>query len=80
MGRGSGVVTTSWTGIETMLPGIPHVPRATTQPEIWCAYNSDGSAFSIFPTEVEALRHALAYTMSGAKKVTWGDLCEQVRA
>jgi hypothetical protein len=60
------------------LPTIPY--GMPTPAEIWCAYNSDGSSFCIFPTEVEALRHALAYTMSGVKKVTWGDLQEQVRA
>ncbi|AMS03981.1 hypothetical protein BJD58_gp81 [Gordonia phage UmaThurman] len=39
---------------------------------VWMAYNSDHSSAVPFPTEIEALRHAVAYPGMLARLVQWG--------
>lgn len=40
---------------------------------VWIAYHSDWSGFAVFATEVEALRYAVAHTMSCAF-FAWGEV------
>lgn len=44
----------------------------------WLAYYGDFSAMAAFAEEVEALRYAVDKSMM-VKRVTWGDLQEQLR-
>jgi hypothetical protein len=39
-------------------------PTAWPGEGVWVAFNSDGSAFVPFATEIEALRYALPYAMA----------------
>lgn len=41
-----------------------HTLSATSHKGVWVAYHSDWSGFAIFDNEMEALRHAVANTMS----------------
>jgi hypothetical protein len=47
--------------------------------KLWCAYNSDGSAFVLFGQEIEAMRYAIEHHHDGCKAVEYGvPLLEQI--
>lgn len=51
--------------------GTPNETKATEG--VWAAYDTTGgNAAVIFPTEIEALRHALQNTGMSARNVQWG--------
>ena len=44
-------------------------------PDLWIAYNSDGSAKCLFGSELEAYKYCVSKNLDGVKKITkWGDI------
>ena len=41
---------------------------------VWVAYYSDHSGMSVFPTEIEALRHARERNMDAVEFQPWGEV------
>jgi hypothetical protein len=61
-----------WYQYPYIYPGTTTLSTVLTPPEAWMAYLSDMSSLVIFPTEIEALRHAVEQGMQ-VKRLGWGE-------